>query len=119
MTQTEDERTIALIICRDDAHAFLLESILDGEADDVIHVQSPRRAIELVMRGMSPSLVLLDVDLFDVPGDTAEAAAALRVIAKDAVVLEVGERLSHSGDQFAARLRGNSVEAREWAELRT
>lgn len=114
----QDDRTTAIIICRDDAHSFLLESVLDGEVDRVIHVEGPRRAIELIMRGLSPSLVLLDVDLFEVPGDTAAAAAALRVIAQDAVVLEVGERLAHSGEGLAARLRGNSVEARDWATLR-
>ena len=113
-----DERTTAVIICRDDAHAFLLESVLAGEVDRVVHVDGPRRAIELLMRGLSPSLVLLDVDLFEVAADTAATAAALRVIARDAVVLEVGERLAFSGDELAERLRGNSVEARDWAELR-
>ncbi len=112
------ERATAIVICRDDAHAFLLESLLDDEVDQIVRVDSPRRAIEMVMKGLDPALVLLDVDLFDVPGDTAAAAAALRVIAKDAVVLEVGERLAHSGEELATRLRGNSVEAREWNELR-
>lgn len=113
-----DDDTTAVIICRDDAHAFLLETILDGEVDRIVHVDGPRRAIELIMRGLEPQLVLLDVDLFEVPGDTAAAAGALRVIAGDAVVLEVGERLAHSGDELAARLRCNSVEARDWASLR-
>lgn len=115
----EHDPSTAVIICQDDAHAFLLESVLDGEIDRVIHVDSPRRAIELVVGGLHPELVLLDVDLFEVPGDTAAAAASLRVIANNAVVLEVGERLARSGDELAARLRGNSVEARDWTSLRT
>ena len=115
----DDRCSTAIIICRDDAHAFLLESVLDGEVDRVVHVDGPRRAIELLMRGLEPQLVLLDVDLFEVPGDTAAAAEALRVIASNAVVLEVGEHLAHSGDDLAARLRGNSVEARDWATLLT
>lgn len=113
------EPSTAVIICRDDAHAFLLESVLDGEIDQVIHVDSPHRAMELVVGGLQPQLVLLDVDIFEVPGDTAGAAASLREVAGDAVVLEVGERLARSGAELADRLRGNSVEARDWTRLRT
>lgn len=113
-----ETRTTAVIICRDDAHGFLLETVLDGSIDRVVHVDSPLRAIHLVLRGLEPDLVLLDVDLFDDPDETAEAAARLRVVCSDAVVLEVGERLEHSGDDLAARLRGNSVEAHDWLELR-
>lgn len=112
------QRSTAVIVCDDDAHAFLLESVLRGEIDDVIHVDSPRAAIELVVGGLTPQLILVDVDLFDVPDDTAAATRALRVIAEDSVVLEVGERLAHSGDELPARLRGNSVEARDWARAR-
>ena len=115
---THDPST-AVVICRDDAHAFLLESVLDGEIDQVVHVDSPRRAIELLVGGLEAQLVLLDVDLFELPGDTAAAAASLRMTAPDAVVLEVGERLARSGEALAHRLRGNSVEARDWARLRT
>lgn len=114
----DETATTAIIICRDDAHGFLLETVLDDSIDRVIHLTSPLRAIQLVLRGLRPDLVLIDVDLFDDPEATAEAAARLRVVCKDAVVLEVGERVEHSGADLAARLRGNSVEAHDWLELR-
>lgn len=114
----QDAGTTAVIICRDDAHGFLLESLLDGSIDDVVHVDGVDAAIDRVLRGLSPALVLLDVDLFDDPRATAAAAERLRIVCRDAVVLEVGEHLEHSGDELAARLRGNSVEAHDWLELR-
>lgn len=110
--------TTAVIICRDDAHGFLLETLVDDSIDHAVHVETVDAAVDLVLHGLDPALVLLDVDIFEDLAATAAAAARLRIICRDAVVLEVGERLEHSGDELAERLRGNSLEAHDWLELR-
>lgn len=108
----------AVVVCRDDAHAFLLESLITDSVDHVLRVATTRAAINLLVRGLRPSLVLVDVALFDADADAAAVAARLRVLAGDAVVLEVGEHVEPSGDDLADRLRGNSLEVHDWAELR-
>lgn len=108
----------AVVVCRDDAHAFLLESVLTDSVDRVLRVPTTRAAIDLLVRGLRPVLVLVDVALFDTDADAAAVAARLRVLAGDAVVLEVSEHMEPSGDELADRLRGNSLEAHDWAELR-
>lgn len=114
----EQSGATAVIVSRDDAHSFLLETLLDGSIDHVVHVDGVDKAVDLAMRGLDPALVLLDVDLVDDDDAAAAAAARLRIVCDDAVVLEVGERLERSGEDLADRLRGNSVEAHDWLELR-
>lgn len=110
--------TTAVIVSDDDAHAFLLESLLQGQVDRVVHTQTTRAAIDILMRGLRPEVVLLDVALFAHEEDSAAAAATLRLVAGDGVVLEVGEDVPRSGRELALHLRGNSVEARDWVTLR-
>ncbi len=115
----DDTRRTAIIVCRDDAHGFLLESLLGSSVQRVLRVATSRAALDLVLRGERPALVLLDVALFEDADEATATAERLRVIAPSAVVLEVGEHLAYSGESLADRLRGNSVEAHEWFELRT
>ncbi len=113
----DEPRRTAIIACRDDAHGFLLASLVDDTVDEIVRVESTAAALDLVLDGERPELVLLDVAL-QADADAAAAAARLRLLAHDAVVLEVGEDVEPSGDELARRLRGNSVEAYDWVELR-
>lgn len=106
----------AIIVCRDDAHGFLLQSLVGTTVDRVVRVASTRAAIDLVLDGERPALVLLDVALHG--DDDAADAERLRIVAGDAIVLEVGEDVEPSGDALAERLRGNSIEAYDWVRLR-
>ncbi len=77
------------VVVSDIGNGERLQALLEGREYRVLHFRTFRAALDMLVRGLHPVVVLLDTSLFTGEDDRDAALATLQLVAGD-VVVEVG-----------------------------
>lgn len=94
------------VVISDIGNGERLQALLDGRVERVLHFRTFRAAIDILMRGLRPTVVLLDTTLFTGEDDRDAALATLQLVAGD-VVVEVGDEARPGPGRAPAALGAN------------